>query len=118
MAHSEHRQSRAMVQSSPWLVEEYEAGYKARFLDIAQYMTATPSWRAGWQEADRELTFVSTGRPFETTDNSGYHASFYGCGDQARVCKLPFEVRQTEDWKRSWITADIALGIPKRGEPR
>ncbi len=42
MAHSEHRQSRAMVQSSPWLVEEYEAGYKARSLDIAQYMTATP----------------------------------------------------------------------------
>lgn len=49
MAHSEHRQSRAMVQSSPWLVAEYEAGYEARFLEIAQYMTATPSWRAGWQ---------------------------------------------------------------------
>ena len=42
-------------QTAAYVAAEYEAGYEARRQGLAEYKTATCSWRAGWQDAEREL---------------------------------------------------------------
>lgn len=37
------------------VAEQYEAGYGARFHEEAFSLGATPSWQAGWTDANREL---------------------------------------------------------------
>ncbi len=114
MAHSEPGPVKASALPC-WLSEEFDAGYKARFLEVEEYRTATLSWRAGWQEADRELTWCIAG-DWSVEPRTVAHAwSFYGNGEIARACDLPFEARETEEWKRSWVAADIVLGMTRRG---
>lgn len=117
MAHSEefHR-TPDRVEQRAWVSEEYEAGYQARLQEIAEFKTATPCWRAGWQDAHRELTVC--GGPLLSKhieqDSIPEQWSLYGTGQDARLCELPFDENREESWKRSWIQADIALGLKAR----
>ena len=93
--------------------EEYEAGYRARYLDSSEYLTATRAWRAGWMEADREITHSGSSGPTYSglsTVTCTTEWSLFGSGRDARVCALPFDTRRDQVWKRSWIEADLELG--------
>lgn len=109
----EHRPNE--IDRDSLVANEYESGYRMRLEGEAEFRTATPSWRAGWQDADRELR-----RSGYTLRNSTSEAplaepwSLYGTGRQARACELPFDVNRGEAWKRSRVEADIALGFAKR----
>ena len=116
MAHSEdfHRTS-DRVQQYVWIPDEYEAGYQARLQGVVEFKTATSCWRAGWQEADRELAAggeSAADRLDETSIPEQW--SLYGTGQMARLCELPFDEARAEPWKRSWIETDIELGMAAR----
>ena len=103
------------IQSHTHVPDEYEAGYRARELGLTEYKTATRSWRAGWQDADHEA--IRSGLSLHVaTQNDGAPAqwSLYGTGRQARACELPFDVDRGDAWKRSWVQADILLGLVER----
>ena len=96
--------------------EEYQAGYEARLASASEYRTATASWRAGWREADRELTA-------RERQQSPQEPAVYALsespedGGLGRRCCVPFDEGRNEDWKRNWIQADVELGsgAGKRG---
>lgn len=89
--------------------EEYQAGYEARLASVSEYRTATSSWRAGWQEADRELT-AREGR--HLPENPTVYALLTAVEDGGigRTCCMAFDESRSEQWKRSWIRTDIELG--------
>ena len=116
MAHSEefYRTSHR-VERNVWLPDEYEAGYQARLLGVVEFKTATSCWRAGWQEADRELAGNGASEADRANENSiPDQWSLYGTGQMARLCDLPFDEGRAEPWKRSWVQADIELGLQAR----
>ena len=98
-------------ESRAFVAEEYEAGYQGRFQNVAECVTATPCWRAGWQEADREIAIAVRSEQTEATSEPW---SLYGTGHQARTCELPFDEYSADSWKRSWVQADITLGTSAR----
>lgn len=115
MEHSEqfHRAPRA-TEHKVLISPEYEAGYQARLEGFGEYRTATPSWRAGWSDADHDLqSGVLNMRP-ESREGVNPQLSTFGTGWDARLCELPFAPQSNEDWKREWILADIALGMIAR----
>jgi hypothetical protein len=97
-----------------WASDEYDAGYRARLRDGAEYHTATYCWRTGWQEADRDLQLGTAMPAGDCDDVVEVTWSDFGTGQDARVCELPFDESQVEAWKRSWVQADIAIGLPRR----
>ena len=114
MAHSEHTYKEPNDNAEKvWISEEYEAGYGARFQGVAECMTATRCWLAGWQEADREIgaAVLTQGEPSHTEPIAPW--SLFGTGRQARACDLPFDAFSPDDWKRSWVKADIAMSLKK-----
>lgn len=117
MAHSEDfRRTPDRVEPQVWVPDEYEAGYQARFQNMAEFRTATACWRAGWQDADRELTACGgLLLPCDgEKDSVPEQWSLYGTGRDARLCELPFDEIRSETWKRSWVETDIALGMAAR----
>jgi hypothetical protein len=88
------------------VAEQYEAGYGARFRDEAYSLGATRSWQAGWNDANREL-----GKFDEAFSPAQSSLPFFGTGDEARRRELPFDSSCSEEWKRSWIEADINVGL-------
>jgi hypothetical protein len=97
-----------------WVSVEYDAGYEARILSNAEYLTATPCWRAGWKDADRDLARSALdGRP-HSDDDVVVPWSRFGTGQQARACLLPFDDSAAETWKQTWIQADIAMALAER----
>ena len=88
--------------------EEYDAGYAARFHDEADCGSATANWRAGWSDADRDLA---------KTEEEGIPTQaplrFFESGSLARRCGLPFDPFSSEEWKRDWVEADVAIGITR-----
>jgi hypothetical protein len=90
---------------------EYEAGYQARLLGSDEYRTATPSWRSGWSDADHDLQSGVLTEGSSDRDQTEGQWSAFGSGWDARLCDLPFAAQGSEDWKRDWILADIALGV-------
>ncbi len=102
-----------------WCKDEYEAGYGARFAGTAESWTATPCWRAGWQEADRELTasngYLRSSSVDPNVDLEPMEWSLFGTGNFARDYQLPFDHVRGTAWKRSWIRRDIEVGtVTKR----
>ena len=98
-----------------WVPGEYEAGYQARRQGITEFTTATPCWRAGWQEANREINLSGEAPEQSSRGNTDQEQwSLFGRGASARSCELPFDEARGEIWKRSWIQADIALGLRNR----
>lgn len=93
--------------------EQFEAGYAARFQDVAEYLSATPCWRSGWQEADRELVGSAPAARFAPGSDAA-PLSLFGTGTQARVYELPFDELCPDIWKKSWVQADIDLGLAAR----
>lgn len=93
--------------------EEYEAGYKARLEGVPECLAATPCWRAGWQEADSdsETAAGATANTMYTNTEVRTPWSLFGTGRQARICNLPFDELCPDSWKRSWVEADIAVGL-------
>lgn len=103
------------IEDCALVANEYEAGYRMRLDGETEFKTATASWRAGWQDADREL--LQAGFTLSNTRSSApicEQWSLYGTGSQARACELPFDVNRGEAWKRSWVAADIQLGLTER----
>ncbi len=93
--------------------DEYESGYRARQMDASEFKTATRSWRAGWQDADREL-----GNRKETSEKhcvvqEQANWSLFGSGRQARLYDLPFDEDRSDAWKREWIMTDINAKITR-----
>lgn len=88
------------------VAEQYEAGYGARFREEAFSLGATRSWQAGWTDANREL-----GKFEEAFSPAQSSLPFFGTGDEARRRELPFDPSCSEEWKRSWIEADIRMGL-------
>jgi hypothetical protein len=97
-----------------WMPAEYEAGYEARFADASESLTATHCWKAGWQDADTELTESSRqqrdaeGGQEEQPEQTWWQ--LYDIGGDARVHGIPFGEDRTEPWKLGWIDVDIRLG--------
>ena len=87
--------------------DQYDAGYAARFRDEAMCVGATANWQAGWSDANREL-----GRFEEAFTPAQVSLPFFGTGEEARRRGLPFDPSCSEAWKRGWVEADIALGLP------
>ena len=86
--------------------EQYEAGYSARYGKEPFSFAATTSWQAGWNDANRELgSFEEIFTPAQPS------LPFFGSGEEARRRGLPFDSSCSEKWKRSWIAADIVLGL-------
>ena len=94
-----------------WGSEEYEAGHGARMLGVPECLTATPCWRAGWQEADREISGAAVSEKRHAVAGMSTLWSPFESGGHARTRGLPFDELCSDSWKRSWIQADIALGI-------
>ena len=88
------------------VAEQYEAGYGARFREEPFSLGATRSWQAGWNDANRELGKFE--EAFSTAQSS---LPFFGTGDEARRRELRFHPVCSEEWKRSWIGADIRMGL-------
>jgi hypothetical protein len=97
-----------------WVSIEYEAGYGARILSNAEYLTATPCWRAGWKDADRDLARAALDDRLPSYDDVVVPWSRFGTGQQARSCLLPFDESATHRWKRSWVETDIAMSLAER----
>ncbi len=89
--------------------DEYESGYRARQTDATEFKTATRSWRAGWQDANRELENLKEPieKEFKVKEQANW--SLFGSGRQARLCDLPFDEVRSDAWKRDWILTDIDL---------
>ena len=87
------------------VTEQYEAGYSARFREDSFSIGATRSWQAGWNDANREL-----GKFEEAFSPAQSSLPFFGTGDGKRH-ELPFDPSCSEEWKRSWIEADISVGV-------
>ncbi len=96
--------------------EEFEAGYRARLEGVPECRAATLCWQAGWQEADSDSKTAATAAAWTTHTNSEARIpwSFFGTGRQARLCDLPFDELCPDNWKKSWVEADIAVGLPQR----
>ena len=92
---------------STWNAEEYKAGYAARLHEEAESVTATPGWRSGWHDADREQTCTQHD---EGSVEAQYPLRFFGSGGQARRCGLPFDAFSSYEWKQEWIEIDLAIG--------
>jgi hypothetical protein len=103
-------------QGPDWVSAEYEAGYQARTLSNAEYLTATPCWRAGWKEADRDLARAALDARLPSDDDVVLRWSSFGTGQQARACCLPFDESATHRWKQSWVQTDIAMSLAERRE--
>ena len=115
MADSEHTYREPdRIADMVWIPEEYEAGYSARFQNVAECITATPCWRAGWQDAGREIAGAAFAEEMFRTADVTVRWSLFGTGSQARGCGLPFDKFSPESWKRSWVKADIALSLAER----
>ena len=101
-----------------WFPGEYDAGYRARFAGTSESWTAMACWRAGWQEADRELS--ASGRCIRqcsagyVTNEVSAEVSLAYAGDLARNYDLAFDPTRSDLWKRSWIQRDIELGVVAR----
>ena len=108
MANPEHRSS--LLGETYQNTEEYDAGFAARLQRDALSVSATPSWQAGWTDADREI-----GEPAVTATISQALLPFFGTGSQARREGLPFDISCSEEWKRGWIETDIDLGVQDMG---
>jgi hypothetical protein len=96
--------------------DEYQAGYEARLRDEAEYHTATPWWRTGWADADRELRSCAARPRIEQGEALEMRWSNFGTGQQARICQLSFDENQAEAWKRNWVQTDIAISLAHRRE--
>jgi hypothetical protein len=93
--------------------EEYQAGYEARMRNEAESHTATLWWRTGWADAERELR-SGAAKPLVERKSIEVTWSSFGSGEQARICQLPFDERQTESWKRNWVQTDVAISFGPR----
>lgn len=114
MADAEQVQRSACEPNSSWVSEEYEAGYWAGQHDIAEFQSATHSWRAGWQDAKRELHAMgASSSPVLGANATLDQWGLYGTGAAARAYELPFDEGRSESWKRSWIQADIDTELKK-----
>ena len=113
MANSEHT-SRSLNHGVEWswITEEYEAGYEARFQGVAECGTATPCWRTGWQDADREMAGAALAEGTNLDATAPW--TLFGTGQQARACELPFDELSPDSWKKSWVEADITLSLAMR----
>ena len=119
MADSEQVHRSPCEANSSWVLEEYEAGYWAGHHGIAEFLSATHSWRIGWQDAQRELHAMGAScSPVVEEDLVPAQWSLYGTGAAARACDLPFDEERSDSWKRSWIEADISAGIKEKGQRR
>ena len=94
--------------------EAFEAGYKARLAGVPECHAATSSWQAGWQEADRETAGSGTAETVQINTDVRTPWSLFGTGKEARICDLPFDELCPDTWKRSWVEADITIGLVKR----
>ena len=86
-----------------WISEEFEAGYQASLAGASESRTATPCWRAGWQEAQREMA-VSEHPDVLSIDGEDVLPL---SGREARLFGFAFRSDQAEQWKRAWIEADL-----------
>ncbi len=95
-----------------WMPEEYEAGYRSRLENTDEFKTATYCWRAGWQDADRELRASGHQEAKEMMNEAApAQWSSYGTGRLARICGLPFDADRSDAWKQSWVQTDIELSL-------
>lgn len=96
--------------------EEYEAGYKARLEGVPECLAATLCWQAGWHEADSDTESAVTAIVDTMHTNAEVRTpwSLFGTGREARVCNLPFDELCPDSWKRSWVEADIDVGLSQR----
>ena len=113
MAKQEHTSNTlGSIGPNDWNSDEYEAGYQARLQNIGHAATATACWRAGWQDADREIVArgaLEVDSSFACSDQA-HRLSEFGTGELARKYDLSFEWNSPELWKRSWVQADVELG--------
>ena len=114
MADSEQVHRSPCEANSNWVSEEYEAGYWAGHHGIAEFQSATHSWRAGWQDAQRELHAMGASSSPVAEEITPAQWSLYGTGAAARACNLPYDEERSDLWKRSWIRADIDIELQKR----
>ncbi|MGI4831562.1 MAG: hypothetical protein ACRYFU_25775 [Janthinobacterium lividum] len=116
MAHlDEFKRAPDRVEQNVRVPDEYEAGHQARVAEAVEFKTATNCWRAGLQKADREL--AGSGEPaVDRVDETAIFEQWnpYGTGQMAQVCELPLGETRAEPWKRSWIQADLELGLAAR----
>ena len=64
----------------------------------SQVQTASPWWRTGSAEAQRELrSGVAT--PLVDGKAAEVQWSRFGSGEQARICQFSFDESQAESWK-------------------
>ena len=118
MADSRQVQRSLCETSSSWVSEECEAGYWAGHHGIAEFQSATHSWRTAWHDSQRELrTLGASLLPTAEPDIMPAQWSLYGTGAAAREYNLPFDEGCSEPWKRSWIQADIDLELKKIRNP-
>ena len=82
---------------------------------MVEFKIATSLWRAGWQEADREVAEGGQSEANRLDETSiPKQWSLYGIGQMARLCELQIDDARAESWKRSWILTDIELGMAAR----
>jgi hypothetical protein len=93
--------------------EQYQAGYDARVRNEAESHTATPWWRTGWADAERELR-SGIAKPLVEGKTTEVPWSSFGSGEQARIFQLSFDENQADSWKRNWVQTDIALSLGSR----
>ena len=119
MADSEQVHRSPCEANSNWGSEEYEAGCWSGYHGVTEFQSATHSWRAGWQDAQRELhTMGANSLPVVEEDIVPTQWSLYGAGAVARAYGLPFDEERSDWWKRSWIHADIDIRLKEREQIR
>lgn len=98
--------TRKLTALQTWISEEFEAGYRAGLAGVSESRTATPCWRAGWQEAQQERSLSQDAADL-SPDAKGLVPS---SGREARLFGFAFRGGETEQWKRAWIEADVECG--------
>ena len=72
----------------------------------------THSWRAGWQDAQRELHAMGASAfPVVEDDIAPTQWSPYETGAAARAYGLSFDEKRSEPWRHSRIQADFDVGL-------
>jgi hypothetical protein len=97
-----------------WSAEDYAAGFRARFDNLAASNDQSHSWQCGWEDAHLELSLSERHRQRpacgEADDCEESWVLLFDAGGDARVNGIAFDARRTEPWKEGWIDADINLG--------
>lgn len=100
MEHSEHFDCSPRRADEVLVSVQYEAGITLVLQVFGHHFTATPSWRAGWNDADHDVQSGVLNSRSAWSESTSSQWSTFGTGWDARLCELPFDVHSSPDWKR------------------